>query len=165
MLIVGQLAALVILILQRWIITPAGLTHARDELKTTGAPMEQRVCCGTPRSTSPALKRQLWVSESVGDHGVHRTAAAAAAGVQPQRRVLRSGAVAGVKRSNGKNTSCSVMCLKTSLNQTFLVYFNCESYAVFMGVTFTVLPKETRWLKVFYYAHESLGFSHIHRLI
>lgn len=58
MLIVGQLAALVILILQRWIITAAGLTHAPDELKTAGAPREQRVCCGTPLSTSP--EHRLW---------------------------------------------------------------------------------------------------------
>lgn len=96
MLIVGQLAALVILILQRWIITAAGLTHAPDELKTAGAPREQRVCCGTPLSTSP--EHQLWKSESQDDYGAQRTAAgAAAAGVQPQRSILRSGTMDGVQ--------------------------------------------------------------------
>lgn len=71
-------------------------------------------------SGAPAVK-----SKSEDDYGAQRTAAgAAAAGVQPQRSILRSGTMDGVHWSNGKMAGRFVTCLKTSLKADLFTLSN-----------------------------------------
>lgn len=69
------------------------------ELKNARALGEQKVCCGTPTSSFQALSsrsdiwdRKVWMKL---DHGVHRSAAVAAA--RPQWSNLCSCTMAGVR--------------------------------------------------------------------
>ena len=100
LLALAQLAALVILILQRWIIVATEMTHTPGWVKKCrGALRAKRVCSRTLVSTSPAL--DLWVGSrwyKPGD-GLRRVAGA---GAQPQWSLQCCGAVGRVEWSRGR---------------------------------------------------------------